>query len=367
MVNEAFYYLALSMIPGLGAIQSKKLVAYCGGVEAVFSQNKPALLKIPGIGKHLAEQLIHHQVFGEAEREIRYCEERSIQLLAYSDTDFPRRLKQCVDSPLVLFVEGELDLNPPLAIAIVGTRRSTNNGKQFIYKLLEELSRFKLQIISGMALGIDAHAHRGSLLNGLPTVGVVAHPLHMLYPSSHRKLRHAMLEKHSGLVSEYSSSCKLLPGNFPMRNRIVAGMSDATLVVESGEKGGALITADLANSYNRDVFAVPGRWNDTYSKGCNHLIKTHQAQLVESASDLIHYMGWETQEEKKSSIQRVLAFDLDPEEQVLVDLIKDEDSMAVDMLRLKSGFSAGKLASTLLQLELNGVIQVLPGDRYTLN
>lgn len=366
-MNEVFYYLALSLIPGLGSIQSKKLIAYCGGVEAVFKEKKRALLKIPGVGKHISTQLLNQQVFTMAEKEMQFCEKELIRLLSYSDKNYPQRLKQCIDSPLILFVKGELDLNPRKSLAIVGTRNSTNNGKQFVYQLMEELAPLQLQIVSGMALGIDAHAHKAALSKGLPTAGVVAHALNTLYPASHRSLCKQMIDSGSGLISEYPSSAKLLPGNFPMRNRIVAGMSDATLVVESGEKGGALITADLANSYNRDVFAVPGRYRDTFSKGCNGLIKTHKAQLIESASDLIHHMAWEIEKKKGSSIQRALAFDLNPEEQVLVDLLKGQDGVASDALQLKSGFSAGKLASTLLQLELKGVIHVLPGDQYSLN
>jgi DNA processing protein len=366
-MNHPYYHLiALSLIPKLGVLNIKNLIAYCGSAEAVFTQSKHQLLKIPGVGPLAAASILKSNVFKQVEEELRFIEQHQLRVLSYLDAAYPKRLSHCADSPILIFIKGNTDLNPKKSIAIVGTRRATKFGKDWVEKFIEECKHYNIQIISGLALGIDAQAHKSALTSGLNTVGILAHPLNILYPPSHASLAKQMLENGSALLTEYSSQSPFLPSNFPMRNRIVAGMCDATLVVESALKGGAVITANIANSYNRDVFAVPGRPRDTYAKGCNFLIKTHKAQLMESAADLIHHLSWDVDQKPKRKIQRELALDLSEDETKLINILKDSEGLASDDLMLKCQFSGSKLAGILLELELRGIIHSLPGSRFTL-
>lgn len=364
---ELFYYIALSMIEGIGSVTAKNLISYCGGVQEVFAKNKNQLEKIAGIGSVTAARIANHVVFEKAETEMAFIEKYQIKAIPYTHKDFPKRLQHCHDAPLLLFQKGELDLNHPKIISIVGTRKATHYGKLFVEQLVEALKNLDVMIVSGMALGIDGQSHKMAIENKLPTVGVLGHPLNTIYPHTHKKLAVDLLKGKGALLSEYHSQTKMVPGNFPKRNRIIAGMSDATIVVESDIKGGSIITANIANSYNRDVFALPGRYKDKYSSGCNFLIKTHKAHIIENAKDLLYITGWETDKEKPKKIQKELMIDLSRDEQKIVDVLKQIDSMQTDQMLVHTKMTGSKLATVLLELELKGIIQSLPGNSFTLS
>jgi DNA processing protein len=365
MYEQLIYKIGLTLIPGIGDIVGKKLVAWCGGPEAVFLEKKKALLKIPGVGLQTIENIVNQQVLKRAEEEIRFIEKHKIQPLFYLDRDYPKRLQHCADSPMLLYYRGSVSLNHQRVIGIVGTRNATEYGKHFCEQLVENMLEDDVLIVSGLAYGIDTCAHRASLKNGIPTIGVLGHGLDRIYPAVNRSLAQRMLD-HGGLLTEFMSQTNPDRENFPKRNRIVAGMIDALIVVESAKKGGALITADIANSYSRDVFAVPGRVGDPYSEGCNFLIRTNRAAMIEDVQNLRYIMGWD-RKEKISSAQTRLFRDFSADEQTLIDLFNDKKECDIDDMMLKSGFPASKLAVLLLNLEFDGVLVALPGKRYKIN
>jgi len=356
------YQIGITLIPGVGDIVGKKLIAYCGSVEAVFKEKKKLLLKIPGIGGHTVNSIINQNILERAEQEIKFIEKYKINTLFYLADKYPYRLKQCEDSPMLLFYKGNADLNSPKIISIVGTRKASEYGKEICISLIEGLIEQNILIISGLAYGIDTCAHKTSLENNLKTVGVLAHGLDMVYPQLNKFLAEKMI-KSGGLLTEFLS--KTIPDreNFPKRNRIIAGLSDAVIIIESAVRGGALITADIANSYNRDVFAVPGRLNDKYSKGCNNLIKTNRAALVQSAEDIKYIMGWEITKKKPKKQQR-LFIKLSPEEETIVNILKEKQELGIDKIGSLSKLSASKVASALINLEFEGIIKCLPGKVY---
>ena len=357
--------IAISLIPGIGPVLAKTLISYCGGVEAVFKCSAAKLVKIPGIGPSVAKSIVNHSVFENAEKELLFIEKNKIIPLFYYDKRYPERLKRCPDSPLILYYKGNAELNASRIISIVGTRTATDYGKFNTEKLVEDLVAMDVLVISGMAYGIDICAHKAALKNNLQTVGVFGHGLDRVYPSEHRVVAEKMLNQ-GGLLTEYISGTNPDRTNFPMRNRIVAGLADATIVIEASRKGGALITAELANSYHRDVFAYPGRVTDTYSQGCNNLIKTNRAALIESARDLQYIMGWENHPEKAAPIQKKLFLEYNPEEKVILDLFNESDSLTIDAICFKSNFTPGKVAGILLNLEFEGIVKSLPGKVYQL-
>ena len=360
------YKIGLSLIPGVGDVVAKKLIAYCGGAEAVFREKKSSLLKIPGVGTSLANAILSQKVLNRAEREIAFIQKNNIQALFYLDEKYPKRLKYCDDGPVMLYCKGQMDLNAQKIVSIVGTRQASDYGKKICVNIVEELVTHNVLVVSGLAYGIDICAHKAALKNNLQTIGVVAHGLDRLYPSLHTSVAEKM-QDNGGLVTEFLSKTNPDRENFPQRNRIIAGLADAVIVVETRMRGGALITAEIANSYSRDVFAVPGRLNDPYSKGCNWFIKINKAALLQSVKDLEYLMGWETKEGKKQSRQKKMFVELNSDEKVLVDIITDDGSLAIDLLCLKSKMSTSKVASTLLNLEFSGVIKCLPGNVYQLN
>jgi DNA processing protein len=362
---DLIYKIGITLIPGVGDINAKKIIAYCGGVEAVFKEKKVALLKIPGVGQTLAEAITKHSVLGRAEKEIKFIEKHNITTHFFLDKGYPERLKHCADSPVMLYYKGNAEMNVNKVIGIVGTRNATEYGKKICHDIVEGLVPYDVLIISGLAYGIDVHAHRAALEYGLNTIGVLGHPLNRLYPSTHKATAEKMLTQ-GGLLTDFMSDTTFLPENFPKRNRIVAGMCDAIVVIEAAKEGGALITADIANSYSRDVFAVPGRSCDHYSEGCNNLIKNNKAALVASANDIIYQIGWETKKEKKPAlIQKQLFIELSDEERMIVDLL-NEGSMSVDMISVRANLQTSKTAAVLLNLEFNGIIKCLPGKIYML-
>ena len=359
------YKIGISLIPDVGDITAKKLIAYCGGIDAVFKENKKNLLKIPGIGSHLVKSILSQDVLKRAEEEISFIEKYKITPVFYLDKQYPTRLKHCIDSPLMLYYKGNADLNNQKIISIVGTRKASDYGKENCDKIIEGLAALDVIIVSGLAYGIDTYSHKSSLKNNIKTIGVLAHGLDQIYPSVNKSLAEKMIH-HGGLITEFMSKTKMDPAFFPRRNRIVAGISDATIVIESGIKGGSLITANIANSYNRDVFAVPGRNNDKYSQGCNHLIKTNKAALIQSVDDLIYIMGWEKKSKKAIPKQHKLFIKLEADEEKLVKLMQENGESAIDWLCLNSNLPMSKVASLLLNLEFSGLVKSLPGKMYRL-
>ena len=368
-MNQTHYILALSFIPKIGPVMAKNLISYCGSAEAVFKQKKAHLLKIPGIGKTLAENIIKQKVFHNVEEEFKFIEKYKIKPISFLDKEFPTRLANCLDAPLLLFQKGNTNLNKKRIISIVGTRKATHNGKKFVADLLEELADKNILVVSGMALGIDGQAHKSSVENSIDTVGVLGHGLNHFYPTQNKKIAKEMLLQNSSLLTEYNSQESFVPANFPKRNRIIAGMSDATIVVESEIKGGSIITANIANTYNRDVFAVPGRVKDKYSKGCNFLLKTYKANIIENASDLLKHMIWDdTKTNNISKIKQMeLLLNLSPTEEKIINILKENDEITSDFIMQETKLTGSKIATSLLELELKGVVIGLPGNLFTLN
>ncbi len=362
MSDQLLYQIALTLIPGVGDVNGKKLIAYCGGAEAVFKEKRSSLEKIPGIGRATVNSLFSNGVLTKAEEEILFLSKHEIQPLFYLDKKYPKRLQHCADSPMMLYFKGEAKFNEMRMVGVVGTRNASEYGKRMCEQLIEELVNDQVMIVSGLAYGIDAHAHRAALKFGLPTVGVLGHGLDRIYPAANKSIADRMLEQ-GGLLTEFLSGTIPERENFPKRNRIVAGMIDALVVVESAKRGGALITADIANSYNRDVFAFPGRIGDQYSEGCNFLIRTNRAALIENASNLRYLMGWENQSPKQS-IQTKLFRAFSDEEQRVLDAFGSGNECDIDELILQTNLSSSKLAAVLLTLEFDGVLVALPGKRY---
>ena len=364
-MEDLIYKLALTLIPGVGSVNGKSLVAYCGGVKAVFMEKKRALLKIPGIGEQTINAIANHNVFGRAEEELAFIEKNNIAPLFYLDQEYPIRLKQCHDSPLMLYYKGTSNLNAAKVVAMVGTRKATEYGRDMCRKIIEGLVEQNVLIVSGLAYGIDTWSHKAALDNKLETIGVLGHGLDRIYPFANRALAEKMTES-GGLLCEYMSNTMPDRENFPMRNRIIAGISDAVIVVEAGASGGALITAEIANSYNRDVFAVPGRLGDPHSEGCNKLIKINKAALIQSAKDISYLLNWNDEKDHKKVVQRQLFLNLSPDEELIVSTLREKGDMEIDTLLLETLLMPAKAASVLLNLEFEGVIRCLPGKVYRL-
>lgn len=356
------YQVAITLIPGVGDINAKKLISYCGSVEDVFKEKKSNLLKIPGMGFATVNSILSSNVLKRAEEEIGFIEKHKIQTLFYLNKDYPSRLKHCIDSPVLLYYKGNADVNTAKVISIVGTRRATEYGKEMCQQIVKDLSDLEILIISGLAYGIDTHAHKNALQNSIPTIGVLAHGLDRIYPHANRNLAESMLDK-GGLMTDFMSQTNPDRENFPKRNRIIAGMADALLVVESAKRGGALITANIANSYDRDVFAVPGRISDRFSEGCNFLVKTNKASLVQSAADIKYLMNWDV-DQKTPSKQAKLFRELNPDEEIIINILKKNGESSIDFIVLTSKLSNSKIAAVLLTLEFDGLVKSLPGKMF---
>ena len=365
MDKSLVYKIALAGIPRIGGVLAKKLISYTGSVEQVFKTRKSSLLKIPGVGKQLAENILASSSLERAEKEIDFIQKHKIKTFFYLDEDYPSRLKQCADCPVLLYSLGNASLNEGKFISIVGTRHATEYGVSVCAEIVKNLAEagHEITIVSGLAYGIDIAAHKAAIQHQLPTVAVLGHGLQTIYPAVHKKYVRSIIEK-GLLLTDFTSQCIIDKTNFIRRNRIIAGLSDATLVVESGEKGGALITADIANSYNRDVFAVPGRSTDNYSKGCNKLIKTNKAALVETATDIEYLMGWD-KKDRQPAVQKQLFYDLSADEQKIIELLKTKD-YTIDELCMSLRQPTSVISPRLLQMEFAGMINSLPGKVYRL-
>ncbi|MCG8700487.1 MAG: DNA-processing protein DprA [Bacteroidales bacterium] len=357
--------LALSIIPKVGPVTVRRLVAYTGSAEAVFKEKAGNLAKIPGIGSTIVRSLQNSSLMTKAEEEIKFIEKNNLGMSFYLDEDYPVRLKQCEDAPICLFYKGGFKTNAEKTVSIVGTRKPTEYGKEVCYNLVKDLadSDTDIQVISGLAYGIDITAHKASLEHQLNTVAVLGHGLHMLYPASHRAAAEKICNQ-GCLLTEFVSTKKPDPGNFVSRNRIIAGLADITIVVESAVRGGALITADMAFSYHREVAAFPGRANDKYSEGCNSLIKNNKAALIENATDLLKMMNWDCS--KPKAVQASLFNELTENETSVVDILKQSDAVSIDDLTRQLQKPMHKIKADLLNLEFKGLIKSLPGNAFKL-
>ncbi|MDR3184597.1 MAG: DNA-processing protein DprA [Prevotellaceae bacterium] len=367
--DELKYYIATTLIPGVGSILAKRLIAYCGSARTVLTATRGALQKIPGIGTLLANEIAaqQQQALRQAEQELLFIEKNNIHAYCYADNEYPERLRHCEDSPVVLFVKGDIDLNRAKFLSVVGTRQATPYGQMNCEKIIGQLAErgHNPVIVSGLAYGIDICAHRAALQNKLDTVAVMATGFDKMYPYSHMAIARQILD-HGAWVSDFISGTPLDRKNFLKRNRIIAGLSDATVVVESRAKGGALVTADIAMSYNRDVFAVPGRIGDSASEGCNALIKQNKAALVETAADVEYVMGWKQKANHAQATQKTLFYNLSDEEQQIVDILRECDPIGMDTLSYQTNIAVGRLSSLLVQMEFKAIIKNLPGKQYTL-
>lgn len=360
-----FHQIALSCLPGIGSVLARNLLSYFGNEEEVFKAKSRHLGKVPGIGPKTKELIIKHEVFKFAEHELKFIEKYKIKPFFLTDGDYPKRLRNCADAPVMLYFKGNADLNNTKIISIVGTRNATNYGKEICKNLIADLKIHDPLVVSGLAYGIDGAAHKESLKLNIPSIGVLAHGLDRIYPAQHRNMAEKMLDC-GGLLTEFMSGTIPDRENFPKRNRIIAGLSDVTIVVEANIKGGALITAELANSYNRDVFAFPGRINDEFSLGCNYLIKTHRANLITKAADIEYIMGWSRGIEKPVKPQLSLLINLTEDEQIIANALSLNGSVAVDELSYLTGLQQSRLAVTILGMEMKGTITSLPGKVYKL-
>lgn len=364
--DEIFYRIALSFVPGIGSKLSAALMEQLGTARAVLEAPLKAILKFEGMGEQRARALKDPEIYSLAEREMSFVQSKNIQVLVPGMDAFPQRLLECADAPGLLYHRGNTDFNVPKTIAVIGTRKNTEYGQRLCNDLIDQLSKIPdLLVVSGLAHGIDTLAHKAALRNGLKTVGVLAHGLNMIYPTANKNLSKELMEQ-GGLLTEFSSLSKTDKGNFPARNRIVAGLSDVTVVVESDVKGGALITAYIAQSYNREVAAFPGRAYDSKSGGTNALIRKNVAALICDADDLLQLMSWD-KVKRKQALQTQLMLNLTEEEQKIVDILSSKDLTHADELLLRCGTGSSILASNLLMLEMQGLIKSLPGKFYRMN
>lgn len=360
------FRIGITLLNGIGNNLAKNLIAYLGNEEAVFKEKRKNLSKIPGIGSVLSREIVNHkEALLRAEAEIEFIQKNKIQCVYYTDKNYPFRLKECPDAPLILYTKCNQNLNDARFVGVVGTRNATEYGREMCRNFIAGLASVpNIVVISGLAYGIDICAHRAALEFNIPTVGVIAHGLDMVYPAVHRPVAVHMLEK-GGLVTEYLSKTNPDRQNFVQRNRIIAGLSDALVVVESAQKGGALITAELANDYNRDVFAFPGRVSDASSKGCNALVKTNRASLIESPEDFIKQMGWDEQTTRKQGVQTMLFTELSEDEASIYSTIrKSPEGIHVNELSISTSIPYSKLTSLLLEMEFKALVKCIPGGIY---
>ena len=361
--NELVASLRLQHIPHIGATTAKKLITRCGSPAAVFSEKMHQLLQIDGIGRHTLEELHHSEHLKAAESEMAFIQKHGIGYTYFADDTYPAYLKHCIDGPILLFQRGHIDLQGRKIISVVGTRSMTPYGRDFCEHFIEEIAPLNPIIVSGFAYGVDICIQRAAMAHGLQTIGCLAHGLNQIYPKSHRRYA-TLVEQKGGFVTEFWSTAVPDRENFLRRNRIIAGMSEATIVVESAERGGSLVTADLASGYHREVFAVPGRVEDLYSKGCNQLVQSQRAQLLTSAADLVYMLGWDLEESNRKPIQRQLFVELDDLEKTIYHFLQEEGRQLLDTIALHCRMPVFKATSVLLGMEMKGVVRPLPGKVF---
>ncbi|HUP14290.1 MAG TPA: DNA-processing protein DprA [Niastella sp.] len=366
ITNDLLYQLALTQVPQIGCVHAKLLIQQFHSAEAVFKARITDLEKTEGIGTVRARCIKSFSNFVQLEKEIDFIEKYKIKPLFINQPQYPQRLLHCYDSPTMLFYRGETNLNAPRVVAVIGTRINSAYGKQLTEKLVKDLAAYETLVVSGLAFGVDAIAHRAALNNNLPTVGVLAHGLDTIYPAEHAGLAKEMITQGGGLLTEFYSDITAEKHHFPVRNRIVAGMCDAVVVVETGTKGGSMITAELANGYNRDVFAFPGKTTDAKSAGCNALIKSNKAVLLTETHELAESLGWDPPVSKNISPQKELFVSLNSAEKAIVELLQEKQPAHIDELNIRCGVSTSSLAAAILNLELQNIVHALPGKMYKL-
>lgn len=364
--KELFYLLALQRAKGVGDLTIRKLIGACGSAEAVFTERKGILGQIEGVGFKAVNAVRKQENLQEAERQFKWLQQEGIRVVTYKDDDYPMRLRHCVDGPVVLFMKGNINMKAPRLLSVVGTRRLTGEGRAFCERFISELAPLNPTIVSGYAYGADICAHVAAMNHGLQTIACLAHGLERTYPQAHEIYNSRMME-HGGFITDFWKGDLPDRDHFLRRNRIIAGLSQAVVVIESAERGGSLVTADIANSYDREVFAVPGRPEDPFSKGCNLLIKKHQAHLLESAADLVYMLGWDADIQKAvKPVQKQLFIELSAEEERVVERLNDKGKMLIDEIAYTCKIPVHELSSTLLQMEMKGVVRPLPGKYFEL-
>lgn len=358
--------IALTLLPRVGSITARALVQTLGSVEAVFEADAKALAEVPGIGIDTASNIVLERpiALDRAAKELEFIKKYNVRTFFFQDKDYPQRLRNYDDAPIMLFMKGDADLNHPRIVGIVGTRTPTDYGRMMCEQLVEGLKEYGVLILSGLAYGIDITAHKASMEQGLPTVAAMGHGLKTIYPKLHASAAKEMVAKGGGLLTEFLSEAGPEAAHFPMRNRIIAGLCDALIVVETAISGGSVISAEFANEYQKDVFAVPGRLKEPMSAGCNHLIKTHKASLIESASDIGYILRWD--KDVSPAAQMQLFLELSPEEEIIVEKLRGQESMGIEPLIIATGMSTSVLSAHLLELEFKGVLKSLAGKRYML-
>lgn len=361
--NELIATLRLQRIPNIGDITAKKLIAHCGSPTAVFKDKVQQLLKIDGIGSIVLKELHKAEHKKAAEVELSYIKSQNIGYSYFMDEEYPKYLKHCIDGPILLFQKGNIALEGRKLISVVGTRKITSYGTAFCEQFIEEIAPMDPIIVSGFAYGVDICIQRAAMKYGLQTIGCLAHGLNQIYPKAHAKYVPELLKK-GGFFTEFWSTSEPERENFLKRNRIIAGLSEATVVIESAEKGGSLVTADIASSYNRDLFAVPGRAKDTYSLGCNNLIKKQKAHLLTSAADLIYLLGWEIEPKETKAVQKALFVTMDATEKMVYTYLQDTGKQQLDNIALQCELPIFKLSALLLSMEMKGLIRPLPGKLF---
>ncbi len=361
--SELLYNLALQNVAKIGDITAKKLISHCGSAEAIFKENKRNLLAIDGIGSTTISDLFGSYHFEAAEKELKFIKENNIDCSYFMEAEYPDKLKHCIDGPILLFQSGTIDLKKQRIISIVGTRKITTYGIAFCEQLIAQLAPFNPIVVSGFAYGTDITAQKAAIKHNLQTIGCLAHGLNQVYPAVHKKYV-ADIEKNGGFMTDFWSTSNPDRENFLKRNRIIAGLSEATIVIESAEKGGSLVTADIANSYNRDVFAVPGRVTDAQSIGCNNLIKFQKAHVLSNPLDIPYILNWDVEDKKKAPIQKQLFVELDDQEKVIYDYLQKNAKQTLDIIAIECQMPIFKVAGVLLNMELKGVIRPLPGKLF---
>ncbi len=361
--EDLLYTLALQKASKIGDITAKKMIQYCGSPKEIFFSKASSLQTINGVGTNLTHFLKDKLLLKAAEKELKYIQDNQLKTYYFEDENYPSRLKNCIDGPILLFGAGNIDLQKTKIISIVGTRNITSHGKAFCEQLVEDLSILNPLIISGFAYGVDITVHKAAIKNKLQNIGCLAHGLNQIYPKVHKKYMH-QVEENGGFLTEFWSTSSPERENFIKRNRIIAGISEATIVIESAAKGGSLITADIANSYNREVFAVSGRPTDIFSEGCNNLIKQQKAQLISSAADVIYMLNWDVNNQKQKVIQPQLFFDLTETEEKIIAHLKKHGKAHLDAIAIACQIPIYSLSGTLLNLELKGILRPHPGKYF---
>ena len=362
--SDLHFTLALQCVPQIGDIKAKKLIHHCGSAEMVFRESASVLLKIPGIGKNIVKEISGSVYLKKAENEMKFIENNDFTCHYFLDDGYPSNLKHCVDGPILLFQRGNINLNNQRMLSVVGTRNITTSGRSFCEMLIDHLSVYNPVVVSGLAYGTDITAQVAAIEHNLQTIGCLAHGLNQIYPKRHSKYA-GKIEAFGGFFTDFWSTDDFSRNNFLKRNRIIAGLSEATVVIESAERGGSLVTADLANGYDREVFAVPGRVGDKFSVGCNNLIKSQRAHLLSEPADIPYLLNWELESVVKP-IQKQLFNELSPEEKTLISFLENNGKEDLDYIALKCEMPTFKVASLLLQMELKGLVRPLPGKSFEL-